>query len=117
MCTSGGSAEHGISAVVAVFLTKMEPGHHLPRLRLRGLEEDENYVIEEIFPNRAKRNPSTGQIELTGGAPQWQLGNQKVRMSGATLMSIGLPIRLSFDGDCCAFVLTRARGVSGSRQV
>jgi len=117
MCTSGGSAEHGISAVVAVFLTKMEPGHHLPRLRLRGLEEDENYVIEEIFPNKAKRNPSTGQIELSGGAPQWQLGNQKVHMSGATLMSIGLPIRLSFDGDCCAFVLTRARGVTGSRQV
>ncbi|EKX40564.1 hypothetical protein GUITHDRAFT_75450 [Guillardia theta CCMP2712] len=108
MCTCENEQED-IAAVVAVFLTKTEPGRYLPRLRLRGLDLASNYVVEEIFPNTSMRNRNTGQLEMTGGMPQWQLGKQSIVMSGAALMNVGVPVRLSYDGDSSAFVLHRHR--------
>jgi len=101
-----------IAAVVAVFLTKTEPGKYLPRLTLRGLNEEETYVVEEIFPNTSRRNTNTGQIEVGAGPPQWQLGRDMLVMSGKSLMMAGLPIRLSYDGDSCAFVLHRTNVIA-----
>jgi len=103
---------NAIAAVVAVFLTKTEPGKYLPRLCLRGLNEDETYVVEEIFPNTSRRNTNTGQIEVGAGPPQWQLGREMLVMSGKSLMMAGLPIRLSYDGDSCAFVLHRTNVIA-----
>mmetsp|Transcript_52000 Transcript_52000/g.126902 ORF Transcript_52000/g.126902 Transcript_52000/m.126902 type:complete len:589 (+) Transcript_52000:1608-3374(+) len=105
MCTAPKDSTSGIAAVVAVFLTKTEPGRYLPLLQLRGLDPNAMYLVEEIFPNTSKRNVSTGQIELSGGSPQWQMGRQVVEMSGAALMNAGIPVRLSYDGDSCAFVI------------
>lgn len=76
-------------------------------LQLRGLDPDAIYLVEEIFPNTSKRNVNTGQIELSGGAPQWQMGRQVVQMSGKALMNAGIPVRLSYDGDSAAFVVYR----------
>jgi len=98
---------NNVAAVVAVFLTKTEPGKYLPRLTLRGLDENETYLVEEIFPNTSRRNTNTGQIEVGAGPPQWQLGREMLMMSGRSLMSSGLPVRLSYDGDSAAFVLHR----------
>lgn len=45
----------------------------------------------------------------SSGLPQWNLGKSRINLSGATLMNVGIPIRLAFDGDCCAFVLYKAQ--------
>ena len=104
---SGKGPVGSIAAVVAVFLAVYEVGHYLPRVKLRGLAEDEAYRVEEIFPNTSMRDRSTGQIHLHGGTPQYQIGLARMRFSGATLMRVGLPVRLAYDGDSCAFELTR----------
>eukprot|EP00960_Hanusia_phi_P009446 273556-Hanusia_phi.AAC.3 len=103
MCTNFDN--DNIKGVVAVFLNKVEAGRYLPRLRLRGLKEDDTYIVEEIFPNSSLRNRNTGQLELGGGVPQWQTGRHVISMSGSMLMGAGMPIRLSYDGDSCAFIL------------
>ena len=113
MCADPGSDGDGagpvgsLAAVVGVFLAGYEVGHYLPRVKLRGLAEDQAYRVEEIFPNTSMRDRSTGQIHLHGGTPQYQIGLARMRFSGATLMRVGLPVRLAYDGDSCAFELTR----------
>jgi len=95
-----------IVAVCIVLLSRLEIGRYLPVLRLRGLTEKEMYIVEEIFPNTTARDLSSGKM-THNGPPQYQMGRQYVAMSGACLMRVGLPIRLSYDGDSCAFVVTR----------
>eukprot|EP00281_Chroomonas_sp_CCMP1168_P019285 CAMPEP_0206226650 /NCGR_PEP_ID=MMETSP0047_2-20121206/8208_1 /ASSEMBLY_ACC=CAM_ASM_000192 /TAXON_ID=195065 /ORGANISM="Chroomonas mesostigmatica_cf, Strain CCMP1168" /LENGTH=1037 /DNA_ID=CAMNT_0053649759 /DNA_START=69 /DNA_END=3183 /DNA_ORIENTATION=+ len=107
MCTSTNPTE-SMAAVVAVFLTQNELGRHLPYLQLRGLDPNEMYIVEEIFPNTLKRDLSNGQLVHGGGPPQYQFGRRAVQMQGCALMSAGLPVRCKFDGDSCAFVLHRA---------
>jgi len=97
----------GNEAVAAVFLTKSEPGRYLPLLQFRGLDPNATYKVEEILPNTSMRNKDTGQIQLSGGTPQWQLGRQVVTVTGSTLMYVGIPVRLSYDGDSAAFVLRK----------
>jgi len=93
-------------AVVVAFLNVYDPGVFLPRLRLKGLKRGVVYEVEELIPNTAVRNPNTAALEVhPGGAPQWQLGRRVIEVSGSTLMDVGLPVKLSFDGDSVAFVL------------
>jgi len=100
--------EEETAAVVSVILTRTDFGRYLPNLKLRGLEENDQYLVEELFPNTTLRDRSTGQMHLTGGLPQYQIGLSSARISGSSLMRVGIPVRLSHDGDCCAFVLKRA---------
>lgn len=79
---------------------------YLPYLRLKGLSPDTKYVLEELIPNTAMRDIQTGQLHASGGPPQYQLGQPRMLVSGASLMQVGLPVRLSFDGDCVAFRVT-----------
>lgn len=89
---------------MAVFLTSFDPGRYLPRLRAKGLDPDAQYQVEEIVPSTVATNVQTGKLEMCPN-PVYQLGQRSIVVSGATLMNIGLPIHLRFDGDSAAFVL------------
>lgn len=91
-------------AVVAAFLLTSDPGHYLPRLRLKGLEPQSNYLVEEIIPSTAAHNVQTGRIEACP-APIYKLGKKSITASGRTLMSAGLPVHLIYDGDTAAFFI------------
>lgn len=91
-------------AVVAAFLLTSDPGHYLPRLRLRGLDPAATYQVEEIIPSTAAHNVQTGRIEACP-APIYKLGKKSITASGRTLMNAGLPIHLIYDGDTAAFYI------------
>lgn len=84
------------SVVIAVNLRRIV-GRLLPRLRLRGLDEDSQYCVEELYPGTVVRNAETGAIEHT------QLGVYQygvpLMISGRTLQSAGLPIKFMFESD------------------
>lgn len=92
------------TGLMAVFLTSFDPGRYLPRLRAKGLDSGCQYQVEEIVPSTVATNVQTGKLEMCPN-PVYQLGQRSIVVSGATLMNIGLPIHLRFDGDSAAFVI------------
>lgn len=90
------STDQRWGVVIAVNIRRIV-GRLLPRLRLRGLDEDMRYRVEELYPGTVVRNAETGAIEHT------QLGVYQygvpLTVSGRTLQNAGLPIKFMFDSD------------------
>lgn len=90
------STDQRWGVVIAVNIRRIV-GRLLPRLRLRGLDEDVVYRVEERYPGTVVRNAETGAIEHT------QLGVYQygvpLKISGRTLQNAGLPIKFMFDSD------------------
>ncbi|GJD11450.1 Alpha-galactosidase 1 [Galdieria sulphuraria] len=91
--------------VIAVNLNR-PIGLQLPRMHLRGIREDWEYLVEELCPGKLRTNVSTGAIETDPrGVFQWStnLGGVTLKLSGRTLMKVGLPVKFIFEGDSLLF--------------
>ena len=78
----------------------------LPRLQLRGLEPSALYEVREPLPNNRMQKSGTLEVVRTPG-PVHQLGAECVRMHGATLMNVGIPLRFLSADDSLLFLLQR----------
>ncbi|KAK4533698.1 hypothetical protein CCYA_CCYA18G4580 [Cyanidiococcus yangmingshanensis] len=85
-------------ALVFAFNQIREVGRLEPRLRLRGLDAERTYEVEEWCPGVMQRNTLTGAIEAARSGVYQYAGNL-LRMTGRTLMLAGLPIKFVFDAD------------------
>ncbi|BAM79576.1 alpha-galactosidase [Cyanidioschyzon merolae strain 10D] len=85
-------------ALVFAFNQIREVGRLEPRLRLRGLDAERVYEVEEWCPGVMQRNTLTGAIEAARSGVYQYAGNL-LRMTGRTLMLAGLPIKFVFDAD------------------
>jgi alpha-galactosidase len=88
----------GNRALVFAFNQIREVGRLEPRLRLRGLDPERTYEVEEWCPGVMQRNTLTGAIEAARSGVYQYAGNL-LRMTGRTLMLAGLPIKFVFDAD------------------
>lgn len=96
-------------AVVMAFCINKDAGQTFPRLKLKGLNPNKRYQLQEICPGTLSRAPATGQIVHNPSEPVWQfgsLGSKGITLSGKALMSAGLPVRFEFDGDSVVYSLT-----------
>lgn len=94
------------SMVIAVNIRRLV-GRLLPRLKLRGLDPDLVYQIEELCPGTVIRNSDTGAID---NAPfsVYQYG-EPLQITGRTLMNAGLPVKFLFDADSLLIELNAER--------
>ncbi|KAI0561197.1 alpha-galactosidase [Gracilaria domingensis] len=91
-------------AVVMAINVRRVVGRLLPRLKLRGLEPDTTYLVEELCPGTVVRNNDTGAIEyMPGGVYQY---GDALTVTGKTLRDAGLPVKFIFDADSVMFELT-----------
>eukprot|EP00871_Galdieria_phlegrea_P002364 jgi/Galph1/3128/GphlegSOOS_G1816.1 len=108
--------------VIAVNLNR-QIGLQLPRMHLRGLQEDWSYLVEELCPGKLRTNVNTGAIETDPRGVrialkgfilffltnlkvfQWssKTGGIILKLSGRTLMKVGLPVKFMFEGDSLLF--------------
>ena len=78
----------------------------VPRLQLRGLDTDALYDVREPLPNNRMQKTGTLEVVRTP-SPVYQLGAPCVRMDGATLMHVGIPVRFLTQDDSLLFLLKR----------
>lgn len=89
--------------VIAVNIRRIV-GKLLPRLKLRGLNPDIVYHVEELCPGTVVRNIDTGAIDHAPlGVYQYGV---PLTMAGCTLHNAGLPVKFLFDADSVLFELT-----------
>lgn len=91
--------------VIAVNLNR-SIGLQLPRMHLKGIQEDWVYLVEELCPGKLRTNVSTGAIETDPrGVFQWstKMGGVTLKLSGRTLMRVGVPVKFIFEGDSLLF--------------
>ena len=107
----GPSAVEGYAVEAAVFAFNMESTFWstlTPRLVLRGLATDALYDVSEPLPNN--RMQKTGTLEVVRTPTDvYQLGAACVRMHGATLMSVGIPVRFLTQDDSLLFLLQKVK--------
>jgi len=95
-----------LKALVFAFVTfKKTLGRYLPRLRLRGLDPHQKYVVSELVPTTIRRITSV-QFAEDQDRPVYQFGKKTLEISGLALLNVGLPIKLEFDGDAMLMELT-----------
>jgi len=80
----------------------------MPRLLLRGLDEEALYDVCEPLPNNRMQKSGTLEVVRTDDKV-YQLGASCVRMNGATLMHAGIPVRFLTQDDSMLFLLKRVR--------
>lgn len=88
-------------AVVFAVNTRRIVGRLLPRLKLRGLLQNQLYRVRELCPGTMVRNPDTGAIDHAPlGVYQYAA---PLFMTGCTLQRAGLPVKFLFDADSIFF--------------
>lgn len=78
-------------------------GRFPSRLMLRGLQPDVEYDLEEHVPTPVEQGVFNGIFQAGGHRYKHQ---RRLRLSGAVLMNVGLPIHFNFDGDSVLLELT-----------
>jgi len=92
-----------------VFAFSMNSDHWsnlVPRLQLQGLINDAEYEITEPVPNNVTQAKANLMIIETE-APVYQLGANKVCLTGQLLMNAGLPVKFYTLDDSVVFLLNR----------
>lgn len=91
-------------AIVIAVNIRRTVGRLFPRLKLRGLNPDTVYHVEELCPGKLVRNLDTGAIDHEPlGVYQYGI---PLSMTGCTLHKAGLPVKFLFDADSVFFELT-----------
>lgn len=90
-------------AVVTAVNIRRDTGRLLPRLRLRGLNDEIIYEIQELAPGTLVRDAHTSAIHTESVQVYQLVGNPRV--SGKTLSSAGVPVKFLYDADSVMFVL------------
>ncbi len=94
-------------AVIFVFSVNSDHwSNFVPRLYPQGLDCSIIYEVSEPLPNNLTQNATNLRIQETSRAV-FQLGRDKVYMSGDILMSAGLPIKLYTLDDSVMFHLRK----------
>ena len=88
----------------------------VPRLTLRGLRKDAEYMITEPFPNNLKQQAGNFKI-IESDVRQYQLGQEVTKLRGSHLMMAGLPVKFYTLDDSVMFVLDAREGVKTARAV
>lgn len=91
-----------------VFIFNMGTPHWstlLPRIRLKGLSDRNIYSVSEPLPNSLTRMQGNLKVVETED-PVYLLGADVRKMSGGSLMHLGLPIKFFSDDDAILFHLT-----------
>lgn len=100
--------------VIAVNIRRIV-GRLLPRLKLRGLDPDRVYDVEELCPGKVVRNIDTGAIDHAPlGVYQYGV---PLTMTGCTLHKAGLPVKFLFDADSVFFELRSAPSTSSAQAI
>jgi alpha-galactosidase len=94
------------AAVFAFNLSSRFWSDLVPRLHLRGLDPNSLYDVTEPLPNNRMQKSGTLEV-IHAGCDVYQLGAPRVRMYGATLMAIGIPLRFLTQDDSLMFLLTK----------
>jgi len=87
----------------------------VPRLCLRGLDPEALYTVTEPLPNNRTQKMGTLEVVRTP-QPVYQLGAEKVKMYGASLMHMGIPVRFLTQDDSLLFVLNRCPDTPAVRE-
>lgn len=94
-------------AVVFAFSLNSDHWSNLvPRLQLQGLLPDAEYEVSEPLPNNITQASGNLMIIETE-VPVYQLGVNKVVLTGSILMHAGLPVKFYTLDDSVMFVLTK----------
>jgi alpha-galactosidase len=90
------------AVVSAIVFHRDTVGKFPSRLKLRGLAPEVIYQLQEHVPTPVEQGVFNGIFQP--GGPRYK-HQRALRLAGAVLMGIGLPIHFNFDGDSVLFEL------------